>query len=227
MKPFRIIIIVFTFLLSIGSALAQEDFNKAQKTPNAKETVLIKSTQTRNGHSSMQTAYKAALREAKQAKPNKEVGIRNLRKGELNVESDGSVSYYYTYTVIELPSIAARTMYEAINKATSEIDEGSRFALDKLTVTDGQTDKEKIKGQMVDYLMSRGYKVVAKEFLEKLYKEQKGQHSGIYNEKTTVKRNNFSAAGFFITIRVTEEYVQVQVVNVSTGEFVGNVIENL
>lgn len=222
----KIIVLAFAMLVNMSGAMAQEDFNKAQKSPQAKETVLIRNTQTRNGHSSLQAAYNSALREAKQAKPNKDVGIRNLRKGEIKVNSDGSVSYYYTYTVIELPGIVARTMYEAIKKATNEIDEGSRFALDKIIVTDNSTDKEKIKGQMVDYLISKGYKVVAKEFLEKLYKEQKGQQSGIYNEKTTVKSNNFSAVGFFITLRITEEYVQVQVIDVSTGEFAGNVIEN-
>lgn len=37
---------------------------------------------------------------------------------------------------------------------------------------------------------------------------------------------NFSAVGYFLTIRITEEYLQVQVVNVSTGEYVGNVTES-
>lgn len=118
-------------------------------------------------------------------------------------------------------------MYEAIEKATREIDEGRRFAIDKLTVTDNQTDKEKAKSQIVDYLTEKGYKVVAKEYLEKLYKEQKGQQSGIYNEKTIVKNNNFSAVGYLITVRISEEYVQVQVVNVSTGEYDGNAIVNI
>ena len=110
---------------------------------------------------------------------------------------------------------------------TREIDEGNRFALDKLTITDGQTDKEKTKGQIVDYLLGKGYKVVTKEHLEKLYKEQQGQQSGIYNAETTVEGNNFTAVGYFISARITEEYVQVQVVNVSTGEFEGNVTVNL
>ena len=68
---------------------------------------------------------------------------------------------------------------------------------------------------------------VAKESLEKLYKEQQGQQSGIYNEETTVEANKFTAVGYYLSVRITEEYVQVQVVNVSTGEFEGNVTENL
>ena len=123
--------------------------------------------------------------------------------------------------------VVAQNLFEAISQATREIDEGNRFALDKLTITDGQTDKEKTKGQIVDYLLGKGYKVVAKENLEKLYKEQQGQQSGIYNEETTVEGNNFSAVGYFISTRITEEYVQVQVVNVSTGEFEGNVTVNM
>lgn len=227
MKATRIIILAFALLLGLGNAIAQEDCNRAQKAPQAKETVLTKSTRTKKGYDSFSSAYKAALREAKQAHPNKEVGIRNLSKGDVKVNGDGSVSNYYNYTVVELPSIVAQNLFNAISQATREIDEGNRFALDKLTILDGQTDKEKTKGQIVDYLLGKGYKVVAKEHLEKLYKEQQGQQSGIYNAETTVEGNNFTAVGYFISVRITEEYVQVQVVNVSTGEFEGNVTVNL
>ena len=227
MKATRIIILAFALLLSIVNAVAQEDCNKAQKAPHKNEVVLTKSTRTRNGYNNYQAAYKAALREAKQANPNKEVGIRNLKEGDVKVNGDGSVSHYYTYTVVELPSPVVQKLIEAINKATREIDEGNRFALDKLTITDGQTDKEKTKGQIVDLLLGKGYKVVAKESLEKLYNEQQGQQSGIYNPNTTVEGNNFTAVGYYISVRITEEYVQVQVVNVSTGEYEGNVTENL
>jgi hypothetical protein len=226
MKTNRIIVLALAMLLGMGGTMAQEDINKAQKAPQGKEVVLAKDIRTRSGHDRLQSAYKAALREAKQANPKKDVGIRNLTKGDVKVNGDGSVSYYYTYTVVELPDAVTRKMYEAIGKATREIDEGNRFAIDQFSVTDGKTDKEKAKGQAVDYLIGKGYKVVAKEYLQKLYKEQQGQQSGIYNEETKVKNNNFSATGYYLTVRITEEYVQVQVINVSTGEYVGNVTEN-
>lgn len=227
MKATRIISLAFALLMSMGNAVAQEDCNMAQKAPQKNEVVLTKSTRTRNGYNNYQSAYKAAIREAKQANPNKEVGIRNLTMGDVKVNGDGSVSHYYTYTVVELPSPVVQKLIEAINKATREIDEGNRFALDKLTITDGQTDKEKTKGQIVNLLLDKGYKVVAKESLEKLFREQQGQQSGIYNPDTTVEGNNFTAVGYYISVRITEEYVQVQVVNVSTGEYEGNVTENL
>jgi hypothetical protein len=227
MKATRIIILAFALLVGLGNAVAQEDCNKAQKTPQKNEVILTKSTRTRSGYNTYQAAYKAALREAKQANPNKEVGIRNLKESDVKINGDGSVSHYYTYTVVELPSPVVQKLIEAINKATREIDEGNRFALDRLTITDGQTDKEKTKGQIVDLLLGKGYKVVAKESLEKLFNEQQGQQSGIYNPDTTVEGNNFTAVGYYISVRITEEYVQVQVVNVSTGEYEGNVTENL
>lgn len=227
MKAKRIIIMAFVILLSLGNAMAQEDCNKAQKAPQKSEVVLAKNTSTKKGYDTYQAAYKAALREASQAYPNKEVGIRNLSKGDVKVNSDGSVSNYYNYTVVELPGMVAQNLFNAISQATREIDEGNRFALDKITITDGQTDKEKTKGQIVDYLLGKGYKVVAKEHLEKLYKEQQGQQSGIYNPDTMVEGNNFTAVGYYISARITEEYVQVQVVNVSTGEYEGNVTVNL
>ena len=226
MKATRIIILAFALLLGLSNAIAQEDCNKAQKAPQKNEVVLTKSTRTRNGYNTYQAAYKAALREAKQANPNKEVGIRNLKEGDVKVNGDGSVSHYYTYTVVELPSPVVQKLIGAINKATREIDEGNRFALDKLTITDGQTDKEKTKGQIVDLLLGKGYKVVAKESLEKLYNEQQGQQSGIYNESTTVKPDNFSAVGYYINVKVTETSLRVQVVNVSTGEYEGNATVN-
>ena len=228
MKATRIIISAFALLFCLGNAMAQEDYNKAQKAPKAKEVVLSKDVQTKNGfYTSPQAAYKAALREAQQEFPKKCVGIRNLTKDKLYVNGDGSVSYYYTYTVVELPSAAIQKLIEATNKATREIDEGCRFAIDKVTILDDITDKESTKSNLVELLMDKGYKVVAKEKLEKLYDEQQSQQSGIYNEKTKVKGNNFSAVGYFISVRITDEYVQVQVVNVSTGEFEGNVTVNL
>ena len=227
MKLLKIIIMVLALFLGLGNTVAQEDCNKAQKAPQKNEAVLTKSARTRNGYDTYQAAYKAALREASQAYPNKEVGIRNLKQGDVKVNGDGSVSHYYNYTVVELPSIVAQNLFNAISQATREIEEGNRFALDKLTITDGQTDKEKTKGQIVDYLLGKGYKVVAKEHLEKLYREQQGQQSGIYNPNTTVESNNFTAVGYYISARITEEYVQVQVVNVSTGEYEGNVTVNL
>jgi len=68
--------------------------------------------------------------------------------------------------------------------------------------------------------------VVAKEQLEKLYREQQDQQSGIYNPNTTVQDNNFSAVGYYINVKVTETSIRVQVVNVSTGEYEGNATVN-
>lgn len=228
MKTTRIIILAFALLLGLGNAMAQEDYNKAQKAPQAKEVVLSKEVQTKKGqYNTPQAAYKAALREAQQAFPKKSVGIRNLTQGKLYVNSDGSVSYYYTYTIVELPGVVAQKMYEAISKATGEIEEGQRFALDKISITDGQTDKEKTKGQIVDFLLGKGYKVLAKDKLQQLYKEQQSQQSGIYDSSTTAATGNFKAVGYYISVLITEEYVQVQVVNVSTGEYEGNVTVEL
>ena len=129
MKAIRIIILAFALLLGMGNVIAQEDYNKAQKAPQKKEVILSKEVQTKKGYyNTPQAAYKAALREAQQAFPKKSVGIRNLTQGKLYVNSDGSVSYYYTYTIVELPSLVAQKMYEALNKPTSEREDGQRFA---------------------------------------------------------------------------------------------------
>ena len=220
-----IVLIAVCLIFGISNANAQ-DYSKARKHPSKTEVILSTNLKTKNGYDTYQAAYKVALREAKQAYPEKDVEVRDLREDEIKING-GAISHYYRYTIIEMPSAVSQKLYDAIDKATKEIEEGNRFALDKVTITDRSIDKEKIKGQIVNLLLDKGYKVVAKESLEKLYKEQQGQQSGIYNEETVVEGNKFTAVGFYLTVRITEEYVQIQVVNVSTGEFEGNVTENL
>lgn len=226
MKISKILMMFAAILIGIANIYAQEDFTMAQKAPQLREVVLNNNAITRKGCINVQSAYKAALREACEAYSDKDIAIRNLKKGNVKINSDGSVSNYYTYTIVEKPGLVAQRLYDAIGKATSEISEGSRFALDKLSVTDESLDKEKIRGQIVDCLLRKGHKVVAKEYLQKLYKEQIGQQSGIFNTDTTVKENNFSAVGFLITTRITNGYLQVQIINVSTGEYENNIIIN-
>lgn len=103
-----------------------------------------------------------------------------------------------------------------------EVRDGSRIALDQIRVPTG-TDKEDYKDQVVELLLDKGFKVVAKEYLERLYEEQQGQQSGIYNDKTTVKENNLSAVGYYLNVKLTETSLRVQIINVSTGEYEGNV----
>lgn len=120
---------------------------------------------------------------------------------------------------------ANENLSNAIGKAMGRVRQGSRTAIDQITVL-SSINKEEYKDQVIDILLDKGYKVVAKEYLQKLYEEQKNQQSGIYNDNTTVQGNNFSAVGYYVNIKVTETSVRVQVVNVSTGEYEGNATIN-
>ena len=115
---------------------------------------------------------------------------------------------------------------KAFDKALMNIREGSRFSIDQVTVKGGdiisKINKETLKDNTIDILLDKGYKVVAKEYLERLYQEQQTQQSGIYNENTVVQENNLSAVGYFLNIKITDESLRVQVINVSTGEYEGN-----
>ena len=102
---------------------------------------------------------------------------------------------------------------------------GSKVAIDGISVP-SETNNEYYKDQVINLLLNKGYKVVAKEYLQKLYNEQQDQLSGIYNENTTVQENNFSAVGYYINVKATDSSVRVQVVNVSTGEYEGNATVN-
>lgn len=215
--------ILFFLLANVFNLSAQEDYNKAQQKPNQKEVILNKDAKTSRGYNSYQSAYKAALREAQKTYAGKTIAIRDLSKGDIKISGDGSVINYYNYTIVELPDVIYSALYDAMQKATATIEEESRFAIEKVVITDQQSDKENVKSQITNLLLNKGHKVVAKEYLEKLYTEQQGQQSGIYNEKTTIESNNFTATGYYLRARITEEYVLIEVVNVSTGEFEGNV----
>lgn len=226
MKAKGVIILALSLLLAIGNVIAQEDYNKAQEAPKQNELILGRNLQTRNGYDSYQSAYKGALNEARRNYPQKTVAIRNLSKGEIRING-GDISYYYTYTAVELPNAKTTKLVEAIGKATESIGKGCSFALDKITISDESIEEPIFRNQIINILKEKGYKVVAKEQLEKLYKEQQGQQSGIYNSTTTVDSNNFTAAGYYISVSVSTKYIQIQVVNISTGEYEGNVTVNL
>lgn len=139
--------------------------------------------------------------------------------------------YQYTYeysatVVIPNPKALAKEELPAVlDRALSNVREGSRLAIDQLIVQNG-TDRGEYKDLLIDVLLDKGYKVVAKEYLERLYEEQQQQQSGIYNDNTTVKDNNFSAVGYYLNVKVTETTLRVQVINVSTGEYESNTIVN-
>ena len=175
--------------------------------------------------------YIRLLDKAKQEYPNKVIDIRNLigtRRG-----SCGSPCYYgpVTAKVVDLggspESQSLENLSKAMDKALRNVREGSRVAIDMVTVSGGVSiNREDLKDQIVDALLDKGYKVVAKDYLEKMYEEQEAQQSGIYNESTTVKENNFSAVGYYVNVKATETSLRVQVVNVSTGEYEGNATVN-
>lgn len=170
--------------------------------------------------------YNALLQEAIMQYPNKVVDIRQMVPSK-DDHSDIPWKGPVTGKVVDLGGNPANQTFEnlskAMDKAFRNVREGSRVAIDMVTVSGGvEINREDLKDQVLDALLDNGYKVVAKDYLEKLYEEQQNQQSGIYNDKTTVLENNFSAVGYYINVKVTETSLRVQVVNVSTGEYEGN-----
>lgn len=174
--------------------------------------------------------YETLLEKAKKEYPGKLVDIRNMEVGKFSNTSSYGDMYYgpavgKVVYMIDPEAQTYESLSQALNKALRNVREGSRLAIDQVTVT-GSMDRESLKDQLLDVLLDKGYRVVAKEYLEKLYDEIKDQGSGIYNDGTTVKPDNFSAVGYYINVKVTETSLRVQVVNVSTGEYEGNATVN-
>lgn len=180
--------------------------------------------------------YHILFEKAKQEYPGKAIDIRELSVGSKGGDEspDGGGGAWYKppvfAKVIATGSPETQSMESlsrAMDKALRNVREGSRVALDMVTVSGSVSiNREDLKDQIIDALLDKGYKVVAKDYLEKMYEEQEAQQSGIYNESTTVKENNFSAVGYYINVKVTETSLRVQVVNVSTGEYEGNATVN-
>lgn len=121
--------------------------------------------------------------------------------------------------------LANENLTIAISKATQRVHPDARIAVDQVKVTNG-INEDDFRDKVIEILLDSGYKVVAKEFMQRLYDEQRQQQSGVYNEETTVQGNNFSAVGYYLNIKMTEKSLKVQVINVSTGEYEGNATVN-
>ena len=130
--------------------------------------------------------------------------------------------YYLTATVVVPSNILMEVhLKEAIEKAIISVDSNTRFAIGTISVT-SDIEEESVKDNVIDILLDKGFKVVAKEYLQRLHEEQQQQQSGVYNDNTLAQTNNFSAVGYFINVKITDNAFRVQVINVSTGEYVGN-----
>lgn len=163
--------------------------------------------------------------------PDQTVVVRNFvyrkRHKYYDLNDGGTYVYFHRYAFVESSPflLVKHGLNKAFDKVLMNIMDGSRFSIDKVTVTGeiaNEVNKETVTDNTIDILLDKGYKVVAKEYLERLYQEQQTQQSGIYNENTVVQENNLSAVGYFLNIKITDESLRVQVINVSTGEYEGN-----
>lgn len=209
-------------------------------------TISLVTTPEKDGTSDL-SCYILLLNKAQTEYPKKLVDIREMqrtshrkyvngesnqydKKGRLIGPDHGYNVYWYELVakVVYTPDPNAQIVENfsaAIEKAFRNVRVGSRTAIDQIIVNN-ENNKEEIKDQLIDVLLEKGYKVVAKEYLQRLYEEQLNQQSGIYNDQTTVQDNNFSAVGYYINVKITETSLRVQVINVSTGEYEGNATVN-
>lgn len=229
----KVLLTTVMFLVMCMGVYAQ-DFLNAPK-PNEK----ILGTVSVNCHSGSDDVcwgapvqyYNALLQKAMLQFPNKVIDIRQMIPSVDDHNPNDPWKGPVVGKVVDLggspETQSLENLSKAMDKALRNVREGSRVAIDMVTVSGGVSiNREDLKDQIIDALLDKGYKVVAKDYLEKMYEEQEAQQSGIYNESTTVKTENFSAVGYYINVKVTETSLRVQVVNVSTGEYEGNATVN-
>ena len=222
---------VMSLMMCMGVfAQTQPDYMKAPKS-NEKilGTISLKTREKCGSRWTEEEAFIQLLKKARTEYPNRVVEIREMIMEE-HFRCNGSCCYWCDLLgkVVYTPDPEAQTyesLSQALNKALRNVREGSRLAIDQVSVPYSM-EKETLKDQLLDLLLDKGYKVIAKDYLDKLYEEQQAQQSGIYNDNTTVQDNNFSAVGYYINVKVTETSLRVQVVNVSTGEYEGNATVN-
>lgn len=230
-----IIILALTILVSLVANAQQEDFLNPPKENEIAFATFSSSFLISNALSyneRIHLLYDDMLKEAKNKFPNIAVDIREMKHRFARTFNPNINEYNVDCTVVyvmskkEQAEKLEKVLSQALDKALLKVDEGARMAIDQITIQNS-TDREELKDQLIDILLKKGYRVVAKEHLQKLYKEQEDQlKSGFYNPDTTVEGSNFSAVGYFINVKVTESSIRVQVVNVSTGEYEGNATVN-
>lgn len=230
MKKVLLTAVMFLMMCMGVYAQTQPDYKKAPKSNEKVIGTVTESNYKWNQSYSDLEVYQRLLDKAKKDFPNFVIDIRDFQVNYNCSRGDYDIKYSFTATgkVVDLHDPEAQTygnLSQALNKALRNVREGSRLAIDQVTVISSM-DRETFKDQLLDVLLDKGYRVVAKDYLEKLYEEIKDQESGIYNDGTTVKPDNFSAVGYYINVKVTETSLRVQVVNVSTGEYEGNATVN-
>lgn len=213
------------FLMTISSFVFGQGitYQEAKKPIQDGENYLEYMTTVTN-HGGFDNVTVALYRYAKEKYHDIHIIIRNFTYRDVNgrCEVSGDI---VTRDQYKSGNFVESALNKAFDKALMNIREGSRFSIDNVTISGDITseiNKESVKDNVIDVLLDKGYKVVAKEYLERLYQEQQVQQSGIYNENTVVQENNLSAVGYFLNIKITDESLRVQVVNVSTGEYEGN-----
>jgi len=223
-------------IMFVSLAFAQ-DWETAKMSPKANEQVIGNVTENSLGPVDRLSwnegvIYKYLFTKAKKEYPNKNIELRNFIYGWSQrylgyKDRDGRLiaSDYLALSakvVVNPEQEKSETFVKVVDKALSNVREGSRIAIDQVSVSGG-ADRRKISDQLTDILLEKGYKVVAKSFLEQVQEEHIRQQSGGFNERTTAKTNNLSGIGYFLNVRVDEKSIRIQVINVSTGEFEGNV----
>lgn len=221
------------FLMTISSFVFGQNITLTEaKKPVQEGEIIIKSGEWSTNSESEEQVLQKFRDYINKEYPNRKVVVRNfryrVRSKYYYEEIIDSYVFWHNYAFVELlpAKVIKQNLNKAFDKVLMNIREGSRFSIDNVTVSGDITadvNKEDVKDGVIDVLLDKGYKVVAKEYLERLYQEQQTQQSGIYNENTVVQENNLSAVGYFLNIKITDESLRVQVVNVSTGEYEGNV----
>lgn len=224
-RNFLKIVLTVTAMLFTIVSFAQEipDYRKG---PKQNERVIGSVTSeyyVGSAISNYTQTYKTLLEKAKTDYPDKVVDLRNV---EHSYRPDNDYYVICSAKVVDLGSSPEtklnETLVKAVDKAMSKVRAGSRLAIDQISVTGSALNRETVNDQLIDVLLDNGYKVVAKEYLERLKEEQEQQMKGGHNERTTVQTDNFSGVGYFLNVRVNEKSIRVQVINVSTGEYEGN-----
>jgi hypothetical protein len=238
----RIVLTIIAVLFAFSS-FAQ---NALRKEPKTNERVIGTITGTVEVELSaysdnlVKTAYPMLLEKAKYEYPNKVIDLIKLSitncqdlifwdkdsRGRNTTIREHYVTCPCEATIVEVLSaetIMNKAIIQLVDRGLSKIGAGSRLAIDQISVLRDGLDRETVKDQLIDVLLDKSYRVVAKEYLEKLKDEQEEQKSSRYNERTTVKTDNLSGVGYFLNIKVNEKSIRIQVVNVSTGEYEGNV----
>jgi hypothetical protein len=152
------------------------------------------------------------------------VSIRLLSVQTGEVVSNVSENLKSTNEQININRPFRTAVTNATAKAMVDISKNTVVLISNIE-TDNETSKQQVYDTLETELLNIGYRIIDRNEINRIQKEQDMQLSNEFDENTAVQIGNIVGANYFITARVSNGSIRLRVIDVISGEVVKSVSE--